>query len=74
MQQDKRKPVFKAMDYISQNLCLNPTLEEIGSITVGKSADLVLFDRNLEKVSIEELRDAKVLWTLVEGRKVYQAN
>lgn len=52
MQQDKRKPVFKAMDYISQNLCLNPTLEDIGSIAVGKSADLVLFDRNLEKVSI----------------------
>ncbi|MFK3660462.1 amidohydrolase [Scandinavium sp. NPDC088450] len=48
--------------------------KEIGSIAVGKSADLVLFDRNLEKVSIEELRDAKVLWTLFEGRKVYQAN
>ena len=29
MPQDKRKPVFKAMDYISQNLCLNPTLEDI---------------------------------------------
>lgn len=29
MPQDHRKPVFKAMDYISQNLNLNPTLEEI---------------------------------------------
>ncbi|MGU3415523.1 GyrI-like domain-containing protein [Enterobacteriaceae bacterium C34A] len=29
MPQDHRKPVFKAMDYISQNLYLNPTLEEI---------------------------------------------
>ncbi|MFK3660461.1 GyrI-like domain-containing protein [Scandinavium sp. NPDC088450] len=36
MQQDKRKPVFKAMDYISQNLCLNPTLEEIaGSVALS---------------------------------------
>ena len=31
MQQDRRKPVFKAIDYISQNLHLNPTLDEIAS-------------------------------------------
>ncbi|HAT1621116.1 TPA: amidohydrolase [Raoultella planticola] len=47
--------------------------KEIGSISVGKSADLVLFDRNLEKVSIEHLRDAKVLWTMFEGQQVYRA-
>lgn len=29
MPQDHRKPIFKAMDYISQHLHLNPTLEEI---------------------------------------------
>ncbi|MBB1201543.1 AraC family transcriptional regulator [Enterobacteriaceae bacterium 89] len=29
MAQDHRKPVFKAMDYISHNLALNPGLEEI---------------------------------------------
>ncbi|WP_293579774.1 amidohydrolase [Pluralibacter sp.] len=43
----------------------------IGSIAVGKSADLVLFDRNLEKVSIEKLRDANVIWTMFEGQTVY---
>ncbi|TNV21132.1 amidohydrolase [Buttiauxella sp. B2] len=48
--------------------------KEIGSITVGKSADFVLFDRNLEKVSIESLRDAKVLWTMFEGQQVYRSN
>ena len=47
--------------------------DEIGSLSVGKSADFALFDRNLEKVSIEELRDAKVVWTMFEGRQVYQA-
>ncbi|MRS15008.1 helix-turn-helix domain-containing protein [Enterobacteriaceae bacterium RIT691] len=31
MPQDHRKPVFKAMDYISQNLHLNPTLEDIAN-------------------------------------------
>lgn len=45
--------------------------KETGSIAVGKSADLVLFDRNLEKVSIEKLRDATVLWTMFAGKKVY---
>ena len=29
MPQDHRKPVFKAMDYISHHLALNPTLDEI---------------------------------------------
>ncbi|CAM3500231.1 Amidohydrolase [Klebsiella variicola] len=48
--------------------------DEIGSISVGKSADFALFDRNLEKVSIETLRDAKVVWTMFEGRQVYQAD
>jgi hypothetical protein len=47
--------------------------KEIGSISVGKSADLVLFDRNLEKVSIEDMRGANVLWTMFEGEKVYNA-
>ena len=46
--------------------------KEVGSIAVGKSADFALFDRNLEKVSIEEMRDAKVLWTMFEGKRVYQ--
>ena len=45
--------------------------KEIGSIEPGKSADLVLFDRNLEKVSIEKLRDANVVWTMFAGKQVY---
>ena len=31
MPHDYRAQVFKAIDYISQNLCFNPTLEEIAS-------------------------------------------
>ncbi|MBB1201542.1 amidohydrolase [Enterobacteriaceae bacterium 89] len=47
--------------------------KEIGSIAPGKSADFALFDRNLEKVSIEQLRDAKVVWTMFEGKQIYHA-
>lgn len=47
--------------------------KEIGSIEAGKSADFAVFDRNLENVSIEKLRDAKVVWTMFEGKQVYPA-
>ena len=49
-------------------------LESIGSIAPGKRADLVLLDRDVLTVSPEEMRDTKVIWTMVAGKTVYQAN
>jgi predicted amidohydrolase YtcJ len=48
-------------------------LEHIGSIAPGKQADLVLVDRDVTTIPIEELRDTKVLWTMVGGRMVWSA-
>ena len=48
-------------------------LDSIGTIAPGKRADLVLFDRDVFTVSPEEMRDTKVLWTIVAGKTVYQA-
>jgi predicted amidohydrolase YtcJ len=48
-------------------------LDTIGSIAPGKRADLILLDRDVLTVSSEEMRDAKVLWTMVGGKMVYQA-
>jgi predicted amidohydrolase YtcJ len=45
----------------------------IGSIAPGKRADLVLLDRDVLTVSPEEMRDTKVLWTMVAGKTVYRA-
>jgi predicted amidohydrolase YtcJ len=45
----------------------------IGSIAPGKQADLVLLDRDVLTVSPEELRDTKVVWTMVGGQTVYRA-
>lgn len=45
--------------------------QDIGSITVGKRADLVLVDRDVLTVPSEELRDAKVLWTMFGGKVVH---
>jgi predicted amidohydrolase YtcJ len=48
-------------------------LDSIGSIVTGKRADLILLDRDVLTVSPEEMRDAKVLWTMVAGKTVYRA-
>jgi predicted amidohydrolase YtcJ len=48
-------------------------LDSIGTIAPGKRADLVLLDRDVLTISPEEMRDTKVLWTVVAGKTVYHA-
>ncbi len=48
-------------------------LDTIGSIAPGKRADLIAIDRDVLTVSPEELREAKILWTMVAGKTVYRA-
>jgi predicted amidohydrolase YtcJ len=45
----------------------------VGSIAPGKQADLVLVDRDVLTVPTEELKDTKVLWTMVGGKTVYHS-
>ncbi len=42
-----------------------------GSIEVGKLADLAVVERNLFELSLDELFNARVLLTLVEGKTVF---
>jgi len=44
---------------------------ETGSITVGKSADLVLLDRNLFEIPATGISDARVRLTMLAGRFVH---
>ena len=44
-----------------------------GSLTVGKLADFVVIDRDLFAIPAAQLKDAKVLMTVVGGRVVYAA-
>jgi len=46
-------------------------LDEIGSIAPGKRADLVLVDRDVLTVPVEDLKDATVLWTMFGGKVIY---
>jgi predicted amidohydrolase YtcJ len=43
-----------------------------GSIAVGKSADMVVLDRNLFEIPAQDISDTQVRQTLVNGRVVYQ--
>lgn len=43
-----------------------------GSLEVGKSADLIVLDRNLFEISVHELAATKVLATYFEGNLVYE--
>jgi predicted amidohydrolase YtcJ len=44
---------------------------ELGTLEVGKLADLVVLERNLFEVPVEEIPDTKVQLTIVDGKVVY---
>ncbi len=46
---------------------------ETGSLEAGKSADLIVLDRDLFKIEPSEISDTKVLMTIFQGRLVYTA-
>jgi len=45
--------------------------KETGSIAVGKSADLIVVDRDLFKIPVKQIHEAKVLLTLFRGQPVF---
>jgi predicted amidohydrolase YtcJ len=45
---------------------------EIGSLEVGKRADMVVWDRDYYTIPKDEIKDAKALMTFVEGKMVYE--
>ena len=46
----------------------------IGSIEVGKLADLIVLDQNLFEVEVEEIPSTRIVMTFFEGKQVYSAN
>ena len=47
--------------------------DEIGTLTVGKSADFIVLDRDILAVPITDVSGTKVLATWFMGKKVYAA-
>jgi predicted amidohydrolase YtcJ len=46
---------------------------KIGTIEVGKKADIAVWDRDLYAVATDQLKDMKCLMTLVDGEVVYSS-
>lgn len=44
---------------------------EAGSISAGKNADLIVLDRPIDSIPAEEIKDLKVLLTVMDGKVVY---
>lgn len=47
---------------------------QIGSITVGKKADLVFLQKNLFKINPSEIYSTKVMQTMMDGKVTYSVN
>lgn len=47
---------------------------ETGSLTVGKAADLVVIDQDISRAQPAQIRQAKFLLTMLNGRVVYQSS
>ena len=47
--------------------------DEIGSLEVGKKADLIVFNQNLFQIPATEIARTKVLWTFIDGKDVFSA-
>jgi predicted amidohydrolase YtcJ len=64
----------EAMFYAyTRNSAKAMNVDSIGMIAPGKRADLVLLDRDVLTDSPEDMRETKVLWTMVAGKTVYRA-
>ena len=46
--------------------------DRVGSIEPGKLADLIVIDRDITSISHEEIKETKVLITIVDGKIAYQ--
>ncbi|WP_368653710.1 amidohydrolase family protein [Ornithinibacillus sp. 4-3] len=51
--------------------CFLEFVSVIGSLEAGKRADIVVLDRNLFEIPAEEIRDAKVSLTMMDGKVLY---
>lgn len=46
--------------------------QELGTLEEGKLADVIVMDRNLFDVPVDEIKDTKILLTVMDGNVVYE--
>jgi predicted amidohydrolase YtcJ len=58
--------------YTANNAWLMFLEDKVGTLDVGKLADMIVVDRDLITCPLDDVRDTKVLRTYVEGKLVYR--
>jgi predicted amidohydrolase YtcJ len=59
--------------YTFNNAWLHGEEKQKGSLEPGKLADLIMVDMDIMKCPVDDIRNAKVLFTMVNGKVVWQA-
>jgi predicted amidohydrolase YtcJ len=86
--QDPKDPKYKLPLWPEESVSLNDMIasytyngayanfleNKTGSIEVGKSADMIVLDKNLFKIAPTEISKGKVLMTMFQGKEVYKAD
>ena len=66
---------YQMLEIYTKNVAYQMFLDdEIGTIEVGKKADVVVLSDNILKIDPKKISDVKVQYTIVDGNIVYQAN
>ncbi len=45
---------------------------QMGSIEVGKKADIIILSQNIFKIDKKQIKDTKVLMTVINGKIMYR--
>lgn len=65
---------YQALEAYTKNVAFENYMEDkIGTLEKGKLADLVVLDQNILECDPKKISDTKVLYTISDGRIVYQA-
>lgn len=72
-----RSPQNISLEEAIKSYTINPAYvmrqeDKVGSIEVGKEADLIILDKNIFEISAFEIRGTKVEATYLRGEKVYE--
>ena len=74
LDESEKLSVYQALQAVTVNAARQYGLEDsIGTLAPGKKADLVILDRDPLQTKPEELRSIRVLETVKEGKRLFQA-
>lgn len=64
---------YQMLEAYTKNVAYQNFMEDlVGTVEVGKRADLVVLDQNIVGVDPKKISDSKVLYTVSDGRIVYE--